>query len=272
MIVPVTVVDETFNIHIHDEDELLSNGIRWHGYHSRSDLVVFKHFLKFGDYFLDAGANIGWHTVFASKIVGDTGKVFAFEPDEKNYELLLKNIELNNLYNVMPVQAALSDYTGVAELSHCDSNFGDHIISSSLANRTQVACTTLDDWFSNTGIDQSKITLMKFDIQGYEPYALQGMKRFMKYYKPPVILEYSPIHLKLCEASPFDILGFIDKYEYLPFNLKEEDTLNINNILERVSINQIMSYTEEVLTNPQHQRANARGLDFLLLHRDYNIS
>jgi hypothetical protein len=172
---------------------------------------------------------------------------------------------------VDPVKAALGDYTGFTELSHCSNNFGDHIISSTLENRTQVECTTLDDLFNNAHIDQSRIKLMKFDIQGYEPYALQGMKNFLKNYRPPIIIEYSPIHLKLCNASPFDILAFIDKYDYVPFNIKEEETQNINNILEPVSINQIMSYTQEVLTNPEHNRENARGLDFLLLPKGYTL-
>lgn len=271
MIVPISVAGESFQIDIYEEDELLSNGIRWHGYHSRSDLVVFKQLLKEGDWLLDAGANIGWHTIFGSRVVGDTGKVIAIEPDEQNYNLLSSNIEINKLTNIMPVKVALSDYTGTAELSHCPTNYGDHIISSTLENRTQVNCTTLDDLLIDNKIDQSKIKLMKFDIQGYEPYALQGMKNFLKTYKPPIILEYSPIHLKLCNASPFDILAFIDKHDYIPFNIKEEDTLNINNILEPVSINQILSYTQEVLTNPEHKRENARGLDFLLLPRGYNL-
>lgn len=271
MIVPISVAGESFQIEIFDEDELLSNGIRWHEYHSRSDLVLLKRFLKEGDYFLDAGANIGWHTIFASKVVGNTGMVIAVEPDELNYNLLLSNIELNRLTNVDPEKLALSDYTGTAELSHCPNNFGDHIISDSLENRTEVNCTTLDDLFAKTHIDQSRIKLMKFDIQGYEPYALQGMREFLKTYKPIIILEFSPIHLKLCNASPFDILSFIDRYEYVPFNIKEEDTQNINNILEPVSIQQILNYTQEVLTNPEHKRENARGLDFLLFPRGYNL-
>lgn len=271
MIVPISVVNESFQINIYDEDELLSNGIRWHGYHSRSDLVLFKKILKEGDYLLDAGANIGWHTIFGSKVVGTTGKVIAIEPDENNYNLLLSNIELNNLPNVEPIKVALGDYTGTAELSHCPNNYGDHIISSTLENRTQVKCTTLDDLFTNTNIDQSRIKLMKFDIQGYEPYALQGMRNFLKTYKPVIILEYSPIHLKLCNASPFEILAFIDKHDYVPFNIKEVDSLNLNDIIEPASINQILGYTQEVLTNPEHKRENARGLDFLLLPKGYTL-
>ena len=44
-------------------------------------------------------------------MVGLTGKVYAFEPDDTNYEFLLRNIELHQLTNVIPVKAALSGKT-----------------------------------------------------------------------------------------------------------------------------------------------------------------
>ena len=56
--------------------------------------------LKPGMNVIDVGANIGYFTVLASKLVGDTGSVLAFEPNSENARLILLDVELNNLKNV----------------------------------------------------------------------------------------------------------------------------------------------------------------------------
>ena len=55
---------------------------------------------------VDIGSNIGYYTLIAAKILGSSGKVYAFEPEPNNYELLLKNIEVNGYTNIVPVQKA----------------------------------------------------------------------------------------------------------------------------------------------------------------------
>ena len=92
MIVPIEVCGEKFSIEIFDHDETISNIIREDQIYSINDLKQFKKFLNKGDYFIDVGANIGWHTLFGSQLVGDTGKVFAFEPAKKLFNLLGSNI------------------------------------------------------------------------------------------------------------------------------------------------------------------------------------
>ena len=69
---------------------------------------------KPGDVVWDVGAHAGMTAYFLAQMVGPAGKVYAFEPDETNYEFLLQNIQLHELSNVIPVKAALSDKTGTA--------------------------------------------------------------------------------------------------------------------------------------------------------------
>ncbi|HEY3926913.1 MAG TPA: FkbM family methyltransferase [Candidatus Koribacter sp.] len=68
-----------------------------------------------GDVVWDAGAHAGATSYFLSQWVGLTGRVYAFEPDEKNYEFLLKNIELHKLANVVPVKKALAGKSGTMD-------------------------------------------------------------------------------------------------------------------------------------------------------------
>jgi tRNA A58 N-methylase Trm61 len=73
---------------------------------------IFK-FLKMtlgpGMVFVDVGANIGSHVINAARLVGDKGRVFAFEADPETYAVLVSNIELNRLGNVTVRQTCVAD-------------------------------------------------------------------------------------------------------------------------------------------------------------------
>lgn len=73
---------------------------------------LFKKVIREGDIVVDVGAHIGYYTLLASRLVGDTGKVYAFEPEPRNYDLLLKNLELNNVKNVVAIKKAVSNKKG----------------------------------------------------------------------------------------------------------------------------------------------------------------
>ena len=65
-----------------------------------------KRNVKKGDAALDLGANIGHHTLILAKLVGDTGKVFAFEPAPENVALIRKSIKINNINNIVDIEKA----------------------------------------------------------------------------------------------------------------------------------------------------------------------
>lgn len=73
-------------------------------HHEEFETEIFKKEIKKGDTVLDLGAHIGYYTLLAAKLVGEKGKVFAFEPEPTNFALLKKNIKINNHQNVIPVQ------------------------------------------------------------------------------------------------------------------------------------------------------------------------
>lgn len=73
-------------------------------HHEEFETEIFKKEIKKGDTVLDLGAHIGYYTLLAAKLVGEKGKVFAFEPEPTNFALLKKNIKINNYQNVIPVQ------------------------------------------------------------------------------------------------------------------------------------------------------------------------
>lgn len=203
------------------ENETLSNIIRDNGYYSKHDINILSTYLKNGGYFIDVGANIGWYTIIASKLIGDNGKVITFEPEPNNCRILNKNIHNNGCDNININTLGLGDESGIVPFYLNPENFGDHSISSTTHLRCfnpkdpkeiKVSMIRLDTYLD---IDEfKKVGLIKLDVQGSEAKALRGMARLLEKYKPPILMEYSPAHLYSAGSSPFEIFAIIDIYNY----------------------------------------------------------
>lgn len=267
-LVDITVCDKHFEFYIHRKNELLSNMIRENGIYSRNDLIIFSTFLNSGDIFIDIGANIGWHSVFGSLLVGETGRVIAFEPDSKNFKTLEANKRLNALSQLTIENIAISNFIGESELACAKNNCGDNILNTKVLrdvydyNIQSTNCVTLDKYIIDN-ITSNKIKLIKMDIQGSEAFALEGMKTFLSQHKPIIVLEFSPIHLKMCGASPFDILAFIDRNDYIPFQIREELDILKQDILVNATVMNLVEMTEYLLTTP------GWGIDILLIQKQH---
>lgn len=86
------------------------------GWHEYSTARACKELIKPGIVVVDAGAHVCYFTWLLSRLVGPTGKVVAYEPSPENLPLLLHNLHALRLENVVPLQVALSDRSGLAEL------------------------------------------------------------------------------------------------------------------------------------------------------------
>lgn len=155
-----------------------------------------KKVVKPGNIVVDIGAHIGYYTLIFAKLVGPTGKVFAFEPDPENFSLLKKNIEMNGYKNVILVQKAVADKNSKIKLYLSEKNKGDHRIYDSFDNRevVEVEAIKLDDYLKDY---LDKINFIKMDIEGAEGGAILGMKNLLAQNKNiKLISEFWPIGLK----------------------------------------------------------------------------
>jgi FkbM family methyltransferase len=153
---------------------------------------------------VDVGAHIGYFSLLAARRVGPTGHVYAFEPAPENYELLVRNIFLNGYQHIIPVRKAVSSHQGVDTFFlHPDS------VAHSLQSQTfgwsqattEVDTTTLDLFFAAQG--WPPVHLVKMDIEGAEPEALDGMVELMERNRGVrLILEFIPHILHRAGRSP----------------------------------------------------------------------
>jgi FkbM family methyltransferase len=147
--------------------------------------------LKPGDTFYDIGANVGFFTVIAAKLVGSVGKVYAFEPDKHNAAAVRHNVKLNNFNNISVWEKAVADTSGKGELLLARYS-GGHTLSvidrpRDLAGSTTVKVVSIDDL-----IEQQQLTpptVVKIDVEGAEIEVLWGMLQTIKKYQPTIIYE-----------------------------------------------------------------------------------
>ena len=173
--------------------------------------------LKPGMTFIDVGANIGYYTVIASKIVGNSGRIHCFEPEPQNCRILAKNILENKLSNVYLHNVALSDSTGIVVLHTDSKNFGAHSlckanIFSNEGSELSVLATRLDDFVAANGI--SKVDMIKLDVQGAEAKVIAGAMRTLITQKPMLFLELWPYGIQKMGDDPTTMLQDLERMGY----------------------------------------------------------
>jgi len=171
-----------------------------------------KKILKKGNVVVEIGANIGYYALVESKIVGNTGKVYAIEPHPENINSLKKNIKINKYENIEVYSIAIGEVNGVAKMNvstHSNlhslfiRNF-DHIIKSMKIN-----VITLDNFLKNKRFPN----LIRMDLEGYEYNILKGMKKILKAKKPLILfIELHP-HL-LDYKKTLNVLKTLKKYGF----------------------------------------------------------
>jgi FkbM family methyltransferase len=126
--------------------------------------------LKPGDTFIDVGAHIGWFTTIASRQVGADGSVIGCEPYPPNAAVLKGNLVLNDVRNVKLVEMALGSKPGELSLAPSSDSGSITAVDWGPTQRTTTTMTTLDEVAAEAPV----ITLLKMDVEGWEPHVLRG--------------------------------------------------------------------------------------------------
>jgi len=176
--------------------------------------LLFTHIIKKGSVVYDLGANNGIHSMLFSKLVGDNGKVFSFEPLPSNCAEIENNASLNRIKNLQIVQAAVSNESGETTF-----HLGLHDKQGSLVgigresgNDIKVSLITLDEFIEkgNPAPD-----FLKIDIEGAESLALQGFEKKVDSILPVFFIE---LHTPEQDAK---VGAFLLKHQYKAYRLKD---------------------------------------------------
>lgn len=167
-----------------------------------------------GDIVYDLGSNSGLHGLLMAQLVGKTGKVYNFEPLQKNIDECEENYRLNNIENFVNIQAAIFYKNGEEPFLLVD-QIG-HVVSRNYfpsENLIKVRTITLDSFIAENNPGPA---LIKIDIEGMEAAALYGFSKRIKEFSPLLIIE---LHSDQCCLEVGDFLqhnGYL-AYSYNPY-------------------------------------------------------
>jgi FkbM family methyltransferase len=179
-----------FNRH----DMFVGRSLDQYGEFSPGESELFVQIVRPGNVVVDAGANLGAHTLLLSQRVGDQGLVYAYEPQRTIYEILCANMALNGRKNVRCRCEALGETSGEicvpplnydAEANFAGLGLGDY------QSGEKVPVVTID------GLQLPRCDLLKADVEGMELPVLRGAAQTIQKYRPILYVENDRI-----ESSP----------------------------------------------------------------------
>ena len=204
-------------LEVDPRDRSLGSRLRRTGIWSATEKALFEQELRPGMVAIDIGANVGYFTLLAARLVGPAGRVYAFEPEPNNFELLRRNVARNGYQNVATVQTALSRRSGAQRLFKSNDNFGDHRLMHGPRGRSwiDVPVITLDEFFAGFAGSEPSVGFLKLDIQGAELAALQGARRLITA-SPPVSLltEFWPDGMRAFGDDPEEYLRELQAFGF----------------------------------------------------------
>ena len=216
------------------------------GVYGELDTKIIREEIHEGDIVIDVGANIGYYTLIFAQLVGSSGKVFAFEPEPKNFEILKKNIEINNYQNIVAEQKIVSDKSGIVKLFIAEHGIVGHRINQQKSSQKfiEVESIILDNYIKKLNLD-NKINFIKIDVEGSEPKVLEGAKEIMqKSNQLKIFTEFNREAVKKYSVEPKEMIDLLYRNGfkiYLP-NYKE-NKINLTNV------NELLTSKETLLEN-----------------------
>lgn len=178
-----------------DQDYSMARNLR-RGAYEAGFMNHLQAVIKEGYTFLDIGSYAGLYAILTARLVGPTGRVYAFEPSPVPRQSLEENIRINSLDNVTVVPYAVSDQKGVCRL------FTPHSVSSRSSLKVvpsdrsplsqEVETVRLDDFCMEHGI---KPDVVKIDVEGAEAAVFAGGRKTLREARV-IFLEYHPVTLE----------------------------------------------------------------------------
>jgi len=189
------------------------------GYEPQMSALV-KGLLRPGDVFVDIGANEGYFSTLASKLVSD-GRVFAVEPQGRLIPVIEENLRLNGARNATVSRLALAERNGTATIhlqASTNTGFSGLFNPGRRGTGTETVPTmTLDDYFAQNRI--GRVRLMKVDCEGGEKLVLEGGRETLRSKCIEVLAwEYHPLVLTEEEIGVMD--QFLRECGYSFLNLE----------------------------------------------------
>lgn len=169
-------------------DAYIGRGLELYGELSEGETTLFQQILRPNSVVIEAGANIGLHTLPLARAVGPGGRVIAFEPQRIIFQILCANLALNGTANVLMRNEAVGEnHTGdqwinVPPIDYSrNNNFGGIELGGDTGERVRV--TSIDS------LNLGQLALLKADVEGMELPCLRGAADTIRRLRPLLYVE-----------------------------------------------------------------------------------
>ena len=192
----------------------------------------------------DIGANIGCFSLKLAKKCSDKNKeikVYSFEPNKEIFKIFKKNISFNKTIakKIVPIDMAVGNLNKKVNFCTKESNSGGSKVIDSKSikglkrNNLIVEQITLDYFVQKKNIEY--VDAIKIDVEGYEPFVLDGCINTIEKFKPLLYIEMSPEWFKNLGRSSHEIIDLLKSNGYSIF-IDEVDNIRPINYYEVLSI------------------------------------
>jgi len=205
---------------------------------------IIKSFLSEGMIGIDIGASNGVLSLKMAKHVGDTGKIYAFEPSKERFEMLEKHIKLNNVKNIVAENKGISNEHSFQNIEEPGLVRMDEKKHEPVSNRAEIV--TLDAYVKREGL--KSVDFIKIDTDGFEYKILTGGEDTLKKFKPVMIVEMRGAFFGKKTAE--DLVLYLSKLGYHFFR---EDSLE-EYVSEEMVIDEVSKTCKNVLCIMERER------------------
>ena len=192
------------------------------GYEPRTTKIM-QALVHPGDTVIDVGANIGYFSIVAARAAGKIGRVLAFEPVPDVRQSLIANLRLNHLEHVSVRSEALSAASGEATFylgPQQDTGLGS-LRALAEGREMRVQQMRFDDLWDR----QTRVALVKIDVEGAEHQVLQGMTDCLAGDRPDILLEVTDEYLRGLGSSAQTLFAFLTSRGYSMYEIPDEGPL-----------------------------------------------
>lgn len=226
-------------------DVYIGRSFQEYGEFSKGEVEMFLRIVAEGDVVVEAGGNIGAHTIPLAKTVGATGRVFTFEPQRLVYQLLCANIALNSLSNVEAQNVAVGAAAGEIVVPHLSpdqhTNFGGLGLGQYKTGETRPVIT-LDS------LDLDACRLLKIDVEGMELEVLQGAGQLVERCRPVMYIENDREDRSAALIEHIQQLGYRLFWHLTPLFRGDNYFQNEKNVFGKVvSVNMLCVHQDDEL-------------------------
>lgn len=184
----------------------------------------------------DIGGDQGLFTLFFAHRVGAEGQVIVFEPNQRSYQRIERNVQLNSFNNVRLIPCGIGEEQAVLQFIFPDTEpargtaaltIADSISSETKVLRCEINVNSLDD-----EIKQSKLPIpsfIKLDVEGMEYPALKGMQETLKNHRPRLSIEIHGADPEDKLANVQQVVAFLEGLNYRILHIESGEMINTKN-------------------------------------------